>query len=67
MAGEPMGCLGFLFEIFGLGNGSSAQGTDALPYRQRDAFLSAAELDFFSRAETGRRSALSCLCEGTNF
>ena len=47
MAGEPIGCLGFLFEIFELGNGSATQGTDALPYRQRDAFLSAAELDFF--------------------
>jgi len=48
---ENPGCLGFLFRLFGAqGSGHSvadASATAALPYRQRDDFLSAAEHSFY--------------------
>ena len=49
MASEPMGCLGFLFKLLGIGDGNerAVSGEAELPYRQRDEFLSAAELKFF--------------------
>ena len=49
MSNEPMGCLGFLFELFGFGDdsGDGSRERELLPYRRRDDFLSAAELKFF--------------------
>lgn len=47
MGKEPTGCLGFLFELLGLGPKEEGSGEVPLPYRRRDSFLSAAELNFF--------------------
>ena len=51
MDGEAQGCMGFIFKLFGIGGPSQptteASQTEALPYRQRDNFLSPAELSFF--------------------
>lgn len=47
MGKEPAGCLGFLFELLGLGPGEGRSNDGPLPYRRRDDFLSAAELKFF--------------------
>ena len=47
MADDPPGCLGILLKMFGVTAGSPAINSEALPYRQCDNFLSAAELAFF--------------------
>lgn len=43
--GEPQGCLTAILRLFGLNLGGSDEARE-LPYRQRDDFLSAAELSF---------------------
>lgn len=47
MSGEPQGCLGIILKLFGFSGGSDESEPVSLPYRQRDHFLSAAELSFF--------------------
>ena len=51
MDGESQGCMGFIFKLLRIGGQSQptteASQTEALPYRQRDNFLSPAELSFF--------------------
>jgi len=49
MANEPLGCLGAFFKLLGVGGQNATRDTEQenLPYRLRDDFLSAAELDFF--------------------
>lgn len=44
---EPQGCLAVILSYFGIRLGDTSQGSDQLPYRQRDDFLSAAELSFY--------------------
>ncbi|KAA1258019.1 Topoisomerase DNA binding C4 zinc finger [Rubripirellula obstinata] len=45
---ERTGCLGFFLKLLGIGPGAgSGKGRNDLPYRQRDNFLSAAELAFY--------------------
>lgn len=44
---EPQGCLAVILSLFGIRLGDSSQGSVQLPYRQRDDFLSAAELSFY--------------------
>lgn len=48
MGKEPQGCLAFILGLFGikLGDASGSKG-GKLPYRQRDDFLSPAELAFY--------------------
>lgn len=43
---EPAGCLTVILSLFGISLGGPAPRSD-LPYRQRDDFLSAAELSFY--------------------
>lgn len=47
MRDEPRGCLAAILSLFGIKLGTTATGTRELPYRQRDDFLSAAELSFY--------------------
>lgn len=47
MGNEPAGCIGFLFQLLGIGNLGDNTSSEPLPYRKRDVFLSAAELKFF--------------------
>jgi very-short-patch-repair endonuclease len=47
MGDQPPGCLGFLFKVLGIGGSQHDTEVETLPYRQRDNFLSAAELNFF--------------------
>ena len=44
---EPQGCLAFILGLFGISLEDTSSGSDQLPYRQRDDFLSAAELSFY--------------------
>jgi hypothetical protein len=44
---EPKGCLTAILSLFGFNLGGSSGIIDEFPYRQRDDFLSAAELSFF--------------------
>ena len=45
---ERSGCLGFFLKLVGIGPGAgSGKGRNDLPYRQRDNFLSSAELAFY--------------------
>ncbi len=44
---EPQGCLAAILSIFGIRLGGAASTSEQLPYRQRDDFLSAAELSFY--------------------
>ena len=44
---EPQGCLAAILKLFGIRIGGPSQASDELPYRQRDDFLSAAELSFY--------------------
>lgn len=44
---EPIGCLAAILRLFGIKLGGSATVGGVLPYRQRDDFLSAAELSFY--------------------
>ena len=44
---EPQGCLGAILSLFGIRLGGGAPTSEQLPYRQRDDFLSAAELSFY--------------------
>lgn len=46
MTSEPIGCLGRILQLLGVSD-SSATKADVLPYRQRDDFLSLAELSFY--------------------
>lgn len=47
MANSPKGCLAAILALFGIKLGDSATASAELPYRQRDDFLSAAELSFY--------------------
>jgi hypothetical protein len=44
---EPKGCLAAILSLFGIALGGPAEVGVDLPYRQRDDFLSAAELSFY--------------------
>ncbi|QDU25856.1 Topoisomerase DNA binding C4 zinc finger [Anatilimnocola aggregata] len=44
---EPKGCLAAILSLFGISLGGPAKVSVELPYRQRDDFLSAAELSFY--------------------
>lgn len=44
---EPQGCLAAILSLFGIRLGGGAPTSEQLPYRQRDDFLSAAELSFY--------------------
>lgn len=44
---EPQGCLTAILSLFGIRLGGGAPTSEQLPYRQRDDFLSAAELSFY--------------------
>lgn len=44
---EPQGCLTAILSFFGVRLGNSSEGSIQLPYRQRDDFLSPAELSFY--------------------
>jgi hypothetical protein len=44
---EPQGCLVAILRLFSIRLSDSLQSSDQLPYRQRDDFLSAAELSFY--------------------
>jgi hypothetical protein len=44
---EPKGCLAAILTLFGINLGGSSRVGVELPYRQRDDFLSAAELSFY--------------------
>lgn len=47
MTNSPNGCLAAILALFGIKLGDSATASAELPYRQRDDFLSAAELSFY--------------------
>lgn len=47
MSEEPRGCLATILGLLGIKLGAAAKNTGELPYRQRDDFLSAAELSFY--------------------
>lgn len=44
---EPQGCLAAILSLFGIRLDGAAPTSEQLPYRQRDDFLSAAELSFY--------------------
>lgn len=44
---EPQGCLAAILKLIGIRIGGPPQASDELPYRQRDDFLSPAELSFY--------------------
>ena len=44
---EPQGCLAAILSLFGIRLDGTAPTSEQLPYRQRDDFLSAAELSFY--------------------
>ena len=58
---EPRGCLFAIFNLLNFGRGRS-DSAEALPYRLRDDFLSAAELSFFRVLQTavGTRAVITC-------
>ncbi len=60
--GEPKGCLGAILSLFGINLVKPAQVGTELPYRQRDDFLSAAELSFYRvlAGAVGTRAAICC-------
>lgn len=60
--GEPQGCLGAILSLFGINLDKPAQVGTELPYRQRDDFLSAAELSFYRvlAGAVGTRAAICC-------
>lgn len=47
MTETPRGCLAAILALFGIKLGDAATSSAELPYRQRDDFLSAAELSFY--------------------
>lgn len=47
MTNTPQGCLVAILSLFGIKLGHPSEASGELPYRQRDDFLSAAELSFF--------------------
>lgn len=59
---EPQGCLAAILRLFGirLGGGEETVAGGSLPYRQRDDFLSAAELSFYwvLRTAVGDRAVI---------
>lgn len=44
---EPQGCLIAILKLFGIRLAAGSESSEQLPYRQRDDFLSAAELSFY--------------------
>lgn len=44
---EPQGCLSAILNLFGIRLAARSPNSEQLPYRQRDDFLSAAELSFY--------------------
>lgn len=44
---EPQGCLAAILNLFGIRLAAGSGRSEQLPYRQRDDFLSAAELSFY--------------------
>lgn len=60
--GEPKGCLAAILSLFGINLGGPAAVGTELPYRQRDDFLSAAELSFYRvlANAVGNRAVICC-------
>lgn len=57
---EPQGCLAAVLSLFGIRLGEVAPVAESLPYRQRDDFLSPAELSFYRvlAAAVGSRAVI---------
>lgn len=61
MSSQKQGCLGFLFGLFGMGATEPAK--TGLPYRQRQDFLSRAELSFYHVLRTAVGEAFTVCCK----